>query len=123
MFAERGSTKNTITQIKNDHHHLAIIKSEKISLTAFDTKRYICADGITTKPYGHYSITTIELPDELNRSISTAAESADIESTSTESAPDESQNIVQENLSFIKRCFRRVSQIVYSLFTRIWHNL
>ena len=32
------------------------IKQQKRSLCSFDDKRYIMEDGITTLPYGHYSV-------------------------------------------------------------------
>jgi len=41
---------------RSDHHHLGLYKSSKVSLSPNDTKRYICADGITTLAYGHYRI-------------------------------------------------------------------
>jgi hypothetical protein len=42
--------------MKSDHHHMGTYKTNKISLSALDTKKYICADGVTTLAYGHHRI-------------------------------------------------------------------
>ena len=42
--------------IKSINHILVSYKSNKISLSAFDDKRYILADGINTLSYGHKDI-------------------------------------------------------------------
>jgi hypothetical protein len=43
-------------RIKSDAHHLKIIDTLKTGLSANDTKRFICNDGITTIAFGHYDI-------------------------------------------------------------------
>ena len=42
--------------IKSINHILVTYESNKISLYAFDDKRYILDDGINTLPYGHKDI-------------------------------------------------------------------
>ena len=40
--------------IKSTHHQIGTYHQNKAALTAFDTKRWINDDGITTRAYGHY---------------------------------------------------------------------
>ena len=40
--------------IRSDHHYLFTYKTDKIALSAFDNKRWILDDGITTLAHGHY---------------------------------------------------------------------
>ena len=40
-------------QIKSKAHQLGTYHQTKIALSAFDTKRWICDDGIKTRAYGH----------------------------------------------------------------------
>jgi hypothetical protein len=47
---------HTMISMKSDHHHMGTYKTNKISLSALDTKKYICADGVTTLAYGHHRI-------------------------------------------------------------------
>jgi len=46
----------TVNCIRSYKHKLFNIKSQKAALHAFDSKRYILKDGITTLPYGHFMI-------------------------------------------------------------------
>ena len=39
--------------IRSDHHKLYSLTTKKVGLSAFDDKRYICADGISTLAHGH----------------------------------------------------------------------
>ena len=41
----------TINSIEKRDHELHTVRSQKIALSAFDDKRYICEDGVTTKAY------------------------------------------------------------------------
>ena len=51
--------------IKSFNHELYTVKETKLALTAFNDKRYILEDGITSKAYGHYSIPKeIEIEEE-----------------------------------------------------------
>ena len=43
-----------IRRIGSDHHRLFTYSTEKIVLSAFDTKRWICDDGISTYAFGHW---------------------------------------------------------------------
>lgn len=45
------------TRIQSKGHEVQTIQINKTSLSGFDNKRYICNDKITTKPFGHYSLT------------------------------------------------------------------
>ena len=42
--------------IKSKNHNITTYEKNKISLSAFDDKRYILDDGINTLPYGHKDI-------------------------------------------------------------------
>ena len=42
--------------IRSQNHQLFSIKQNKVSLSAYDDKRYILDDGISTYAYGHYKI-------------------------------------------------------------------
>jgi len=41
-------------RIGSDHHNIYTYSSHKVGLSAFDNKRWICEDGITTYAFGHY---------------------------------------------------------------------
>ena len=43
-----------IRRIGSDLHNVITYSTEKIGLTAFDTKRWICDDGISTDAFGHW---------------------------------------------------------------------
>lgn len=51
------------TRIQSKNHILETIRTNKVSLSAFDDKRWISADKINTLPYGHYSLTKDTLTD------------------------------------------------------------
>ena len=59
-FIDTSSNKKVIRHnmsgIKSINHILVTYESNKISLYAFDDKRYILDDGINTLPYGHKDI-------------------------------------------------------------------
>ena len=42
--------------IKSREHQIGTYHQRKTALTAFDTKRWICDDNVTTLAYGHYKI-------------------------------------------------------------------
>ena len=42
------------TRIISERHNLNTVRANKIALSAYDDKRYILSDGISTLPYGHY---------------------------------------------------------------------
>ena len=43
-----------IKRIGSDHHKIFTYNTEKIGLSAFDTKRWICDDGVHTSAFGHW---------------------------------------------------------------------
>ena len=45
-----------MNSIRSDHHKLFTYNINKIGLSAFDDKRYILDDGVTTLAHGHYAI-------------------------------------------------------------------
>ena len=47
--------------IRSFHHNLHTIKQNKKSLSSFDDKRYLLADGIRTLAHGHYRIRNGEM--------------------------------------------------------------
>ena len=53
MYSMRG--------IKSKNHNLGIYKTNKISLSCFDDKRYILRNGIETFAYEHKDIKMIDL--------------------------------------------------------------
>ena len=48
--------KASMNTFKSHHHQVQSITINKTSLSSFDDKRYLCPDGLSTLPYGHYSI-------------------------------------------------------------------
>ena len=52
----KKAIRHKMTGIKSKKHELHTYESDKISLSAFDDKRYILSDGINTLPYGHKDI-------------------------------------------------------------------
>ena len=53
------NSKNYLCQmrrIQSENHQLRTLELNKLIFTSFDDKRYICEDGITTIPYGHFRL-------------------------------------------------------------------
>ena len=50
------SSKALVAGIRSTNYQLHTVVSEKVALSAGDTKRYIVEDGVHTLPYGHYSL-------------------------------------------------------------------
>jgi hypothetical protein len=50
------SMRHTIKRIMSRKHDISLISQNKVSLSAYDDKRYILDDAITTYAYGHYKI-------------------------------------------------------------------
>ena len=48
--------RHNMSRIKSFNHKMFAYESNKISLSAFDDKRYILDDGINTLAYGHKDI-------------------------------------------------------------------
>ena len=53
---DRTITHATCRQFRSKSHKLYTVELSKVALSAFDNKRYILKDGITSVPYGHYEI-------------------------------------------------------------------
>ena len=51
--------------IRSEGHEIYGMHLNKISLSPFDTKRWICDDGIHTKAYGYNEMLTLTYYDEL----------------------------------------------------------
>ena len=49
----------TINNFEKRNHQIYTTSGQKIALSAFDDKRYICDDGITTMAYGSHHIPKI----------------------------------------------------------------
>ena len=55
LFIEKV-IRHTMKGIKSFNHRMHTYESNKISLSVYDYKRYICSDGIHTLAYGHKDI-------------------------------------------------------------------
>ena len=55
LFAQQPCSV-TFHQIVSRNHIVEVKQQTKKALNAYDDKRYICDDGITTRAYGHYSL-------------------------------------------------------------------
>ena len=54
---EKGDFVRMInTRIASSNHRIHTLVVNKKSLSGYDDKRYICADKVSTLPYGHYSL-------------------------------------------------------------------
>jgi len=42
--------------IRSDHHQINSYHLNKVSLSAYDDKRYILDDGVTSYAYGHWRV-------------------------------------------------------------------
>ena len=46
--------KKKMRTIRSDHHNVYTYEMNKIALSAFDDKRWVLEDGVSTLAYGHY---------------------------------------------------------------------
>ena len=58
------------TRLNSENHLLKTVRDDKISLSAFDNKGYICLDCLSTLPFGHYSLQSFVESDGENGSLS-----------------------------------------------------
>ena len=59
------SFKTLNTRIGSTRHQLQAIKTNKLSLSSFDDKRYVLEDGISTLPHGHYMIRDVHVEQDI----------------------------------------------------------
>ena len=57
VYPNKKVVRHNMRGIKYRDHIITTYEKNKISLSAFDDKRYILDDGINTLPYGHKDIT------------------------------------------------------------------
>ena len=55
LFEERKSM-HTMQTIRSFKHQLYTIKQNKVSLSPYDDKRYLLDDGVSSLPYGYFSL-------------------------------------------------------------------
>ena len=55
LFEER-KFMHTMQTIRSFKHQLYTIKQNKVSLSPYDDKRYLLDDGVSSLPYGHFSL-------------------------------------------------------------------
>ena len=55
------------TRIISERHILNTVRASKIALSAYDNKRYILGDGISTLPNGHYRIVNASIFPDSNQ--------------------------------------------------------
>jgi hypothetical protein len=53
-LAKRKEFRHIQTAIRSHGHQIGVYEQNKTSLSPLDTKKWIAADGITTRAYGHY---------------------------------------------------------------------
>ena len=53
---EKKQMHHKMKTIRSNLHELSSYEINKISLSCFDDKRYILADGVSSYAYGHYKI-------------------------------------------------------------------
>ncbi len=52
----RGVVRSNNTRIHSVNHNIHTIAVNKVSLSAYDNKRFIMSNGVDTLPFGHYSL-------------------------------------------------------------------
>ena len=55
LFEER-KFMHTMQAIQSFKHQLYTIKQNKVSISPYDDKRYLMDDGVSSLPYGHFSL-------------------------------------------------------------------
>ena len=63
---QTGNSFKTINKrIGSEKHQLQTIKTNKVSLSSFDDKRFILEDGISILPHGHYMIRDVHVTQDI----------------------------------------------------------
>ena len=130
---EGKEQKHKMTQIRSDHHHLKICDTLKTSLSANDTKRFICDDGITTMAFGHVKARGCSLLDNIDQSFTTDLNENTLTSEPQENDVEELDKTIQIQpeqidvtkppcsvMNVIKQWF---TKLLSGLLTRISHIL
>ena len=61
-----GKSFRTINmRIGSEKHQMQTIRTNKVSLSSFDDKRFILEDGISTLPHGHYMIRDVHVTQDI----------------------------------------------------------
>ncbi|GBN22795.1 hypothetical protein AVEN_104507-1 [Araneus ventricosus] len=55
LFSRKPSTVSQ-NRISSEKHHIFSMQQSKRALSAFDDKRFLIEDGVTSLSYGHYKI-------------------------------------------------------------------
>ena len=66
-LASGNLVRAKLTRIISDRHILNTVRANKIALAAYDDKRYILGDGISTLPYGHYRTVNASIFSDSNQ--------------------------------------------------------
>ena len=61
LFLE-SQMSHRVNQFCNEDHHIYTVERNKISLSAFDDKRYILENGVESIAYGHKDIDYLANP-------------------------------------------------------------
>ena len=64
LFLKKRTMAN-MKQIRSYKHQLYTVNLNKIGLSSYDDKRYICDDGVTTLAHGHRSVTLTDEDQQL----------------------------------------------------------
>jgi hypothetical protein len=59
ILFDGGRMRTTMNMMRNDRHEMNTITLNKVSLSAYDDKRYLHSDGVTSLAYGHCKIPTL----------------------------------------------------------------
>ena len=61
VLKTKKEEKHKMNSLRSYGHQIHNITQEKVSLSAFDSKRWICDDGINTIAFGHHTISSSSL--------------------------------------------------------------
>ena len=56
VLTKQKQMRHTMNSIRSVNHQLGTYEQQKVSLSCYDDKRYLLADGITCYAYGHHNI-------------------------------------------------------------------